>query len=188
MITTAQKHYTVEDYRQLEEGDPHQLINGALIALGEPAPTYGHQGIVADILTQIRIFLKDNPIGEVRCAPIDVYFDENNVLQPDIVFVSNQRSDIVRDDGIHGAPDMVIEILSPSTAYYDIKIKKRIYEKYGVQEFWSIDPKDNEVTGFENTNACLPKLQRRQGKFREFYSGYGKFTSKVLKLNISPKL
>jgi len=178
MITTAQKQYTVEDYKQLEEGDPHQLINGELIALGEPAPTYGHQGIVVDILTQIRIFLKDNPIGEVRCAPIDVYFDGNNVLQPDIVFFSNQRSDIVRDDGIHGAPDMVIEILSPSTAYYDIKIKKKIYEKYGVLEFWTIDPKDDEVTGFENTN----------GKFREFYRGCGIFTSKVLKLDISSKL
>lgn len=178
MIATSQKQYTVKDYKQFEEGDPHQLINGKLIALGEPAPTYGHQGIVTDILTQIRFFLKNSPIGEVRCAPIAVYFDEKNVLQPDIVFVSNKRNNIIHDDGLHGAPDMIIEILSPSTSYYDTNIKKSIYEKYDVKEYWIINPDNDEVIGYENIDL----------KFQEFYRGYEKFSSKVLKLDISIRL
>ncbi len=174
MITTVQKQYTVKDYKHLEEGDPHQLINGDFI-MREPSPTYGHQGVVGDILTQIRMHLLKKNIGEVRVSPIDVYLDNHNVMQPDIVFVNNKKKHIVKDDGLHGAPDMVIEILSPSTRYYDTNVKKTIYEKHEVKEYWLIDPKENEVMGFENIN----------GKFQKFYQGYGKFTSKVLNLEIS---
>ena len=97
MIATTQKQYTVRDYKQLEEGDPHQLINGELVALGEPSPTYGHQEVSGDIFTQIRVFLKEKPIGKVICAPLDVYFDENNVLQPDIIYISNENKHLIKE-------------------------------------------------------------------------------------------
>jgi len=112
MILTAQRKYTVQDYKKLEEGDPHQLINGDLI-MREASPSYGHQGVLRDVFYQIVNHLQSNPIGETLCAPIDVYLDEYNVMQPDIVFISNERSYITEKDGLHGAPDMIIEILSP---------------------------------------------------------------------------
>lgn len=175
MITTKQKYYSVEDYKLLAEGDPHQLINGELIALNEPAPAYGHQGIAAEIFYQIMKFLKKNPIGEVRFAPVDIYLDDDNVLQPDIIYISNERKHIIKKDGLHGAPDLIIEILSPSTAHYDTQIKKDIYEKHGVREYWIINPETKEATGFENIG----------GSFMEFYGGFGKFTLKMLNIEIS---
>ena len=124
--TIKEKRHTVSDYLKLGEGDPHQLINGELIALGEPSPTYGHREMAGDIFTQIRIFLKEKPIGKVICAPMDVYFDE----------------------------------------------------KYGVKELWIIDPLDNSVAGFENSN----------GNFVKTVSGKDKFISKILNLKITLEL
>lgn len=177
MITAVQKGYTVKDYQKLKEGDPHQLINGDLI-MREASPSYGHQGILRDVFYQIMNHLKNNPAGETLCAPIDIYLDEENVLQPDIVFVSNERSAITENDGFHGAPDMVIEILSPSTAHYDNNVKKDLYEKHGVKEFWVIDPEDKSVNGFENVD----------GTFCEFFTGKNVFFSKLLNLEISLEL
>ena len=176
--TTKEKRYNVSDYLKLEEGDPHQLINGKLIALGEPAPTYGHQAKLRDVFYQIVNYLKENPLGETLCAPIDVYFDVNNVFQPDIIFVSNEKKHIIKNDGLHGAPDMIIEIQSPSTSYYDLNVKKKIYEKYGVKELWIINPLDNSVAGFENSN----------GNFVKTVSGKNKFLSKILNLKITLEL
>lgn len=177
MLTTTQKTYTVKDYKQLEEGDPHQLINGALVVC-EPAPAYGHQGILRDIIKQILNHLDQNQLGEVIFAPLDVYFDDKNVLQPDIIFVSNERNSIIKEDGIHGAPDVIIEITSPSTAKFDHIIKKRIYEKSGVTEYWIINPSHEEAVGFKIIDK----------KYVEFCRSYGKFTSEVLNLEISIKL
>ncbi|MBW8050395.1 MAG: Uma2 family endonuclease [Cytophagales bacterium] len=170
------KRYTIKDYQLLDEGAPYQLINGELIMT--PSPTTPHQERSVDIIYQIRHFLKANPIGKVFSAPTDVYFDEHNALQPDIIYISRERIDIIKKAGIYGAPDMIIEIQSPSTGYYDTNSKKKIYERYGVKEYWLIDPADNEVIGYELV----------KGKYKEFYRGTGKFTSKVLKLDISVNL
>ena len=172
--TTKEKRYNVSDYLKLGEGDPHQLINGKLIALGEPSPTYGHQDVLGYIFNQIWNSLKEKPAGKVICAPLDVYFDENTVLQPDIIYISNENSHIIKENGIHGAPDLIIELLSPSTAYYDTKDKKKVYERSGVKEYWIIDPVDEEVTGYENSN----------GKFTVLYHGYNSFKSNILDIEI----
>ena len=170
------KRYTIKDYQLLDEGSPYQLINGELIM--SPSPTTPHQERSVDIIYQIRHFLKTNPIGKVYIAPTDVYFEEYNAYKPDILYISNEKKEIIKDDGIHGAPDMIIEILSRSTGYYDSNSKKKIYERYGVKEYWLIDPADDEVIGYELV----------KGKYKEFYRGTGKFTSKVLKLDISVNL
>ena len=171
--TLINKKHTVKDYKKLNEGAPYELINGILVE--EPSPTYGHQNYSLKIVNQIYNHLNSLPIGEVLYAPLDVYFDEENVFQPDIVFVSNKRKHIIHEDGI---PDLIIEILSPATAFYDLNDKNRIYEKYRVKEYWIIDPENEKVIGYENVN----------GEFIEFYSGSGKFSSKVLDLDISVQL
>jgi Uma2 family endonuclease len=153
MFAVKEKH-TIKDYKLLPEGAPYQLIEGELVMT--PSPTTFHQIILGNLNEKIRAFVKEKDAGLVLFAPIDVYLDDENVFQPDIVFISKQRQDVVKDDGIHGAPDMIIEILSPSTAYYDIKKKYKIYEKFGVKEYWIVDPEMKSVELFSLTE---------QGKF-----------------------
>lgn len=112
--------------------------------------------------------------GEVFCAPLDVFLDQENAYQPDILFVSKERLNIIKEDGIYGIPDLIIEILSISNSYHDLKTKKNVYEKYGVKEYWIIDPMDKEAIGFQN----------KQNKFIEFFRGNGGFTLKLLNLEI----
>ncbi len=139
MLTAEKKKYTFEDYMMLEEGAPFQLINYDLIM--SPSPTPIHQLISIRIVNAMFNFLenkKDN--GFLVSAPMDVKFDDGNVLQPDVLYISAQRKlDLVKER-IEGAPDLVIEILSPSNAYYDLRQKKDIYQKYGVKEYIIVDP------------------------------------------------
>ena len=138
MITLKEKTYNIKDYKLLPEGAPYQLIEGELIMT--PAPSPLHQIISANIFEKIRRVSREKNIGLVLYSPVDVYLDEKNAYQPDIVFIGKERQDIIKEDGIYGAPDLVIEILSPSTGYYDIKKKFRVYERYGVKEYWIVDP------------------------------------------------
>lgn len=153
MPAVKEKH-TIKDYKLLPEGSPYQLIEGDLIMT--PAPSSFHQIISANLFKKASIFVDERKEGIVLYSPIDIYLNDENVFQPDIVFISKQRRDIIKDDGIHGAPDLVIEILSPSTAYYDIKKKYKIYEKFGVKEYWIVDPEMKSVELFSLTE---------QGKF-----------------------
>jgi Uma2 family endonuclease len=154
MPAVKDKTHDIKDYKLLPEGAPYQLIEGELIMT--PAPNTSHQIISGNLNEKIRAFVKEKNAGLLLYAPIDIYLDAKNVFQPDIVFISQQRRDIIKDDGIHGAPDMVIEILSPSTAYYDLKKKYKIYEKFGVKEYWIVDPEIKSVELFSLTE---------QGKF-----------------------
>ncbi|MBI4645542.1 MAG: Uma2 family endonuclease [Bacteroidia bacterium] len=171
-MLTLEKTQTIDDFKKIEEGKYCQLINGEIIM--SPSPSTKHQRISKRIFKKIDAYVEENYLGETFYAPIDVYFDEENAFEPDILFVSKERLDIIKEDGIYGAPDLVIEILSLSNSYHDTKTKKKIYEKYGVKEYWLVDPMDGEAIGFKNEN----------GKFIEFYKGTGEFTIKLLSLKI----
>lgn len=139
MLTAEKKKYTAEDYMMLEEGAPFQLINYDLIM--SPSPTPFHQSICLRISAMLLSFLDGtNNKGIVLPAPMDVKFDNGNVLQPDVLYISAERKADLVKDRIEGAPDLVIEILSPSNAYYDLRQKKDIYQKYGVKEYIIVDP------------------------------------------------
>jgi Uma2 family endonuclease len=138
MLTAEKKKYTVEDYMMLEEGAPFQLINNELIM--SPAPTPFHQAIVARISQIILNFLEDKQMGGYTAGAPDVVFDNDNVFQPDFLYVRYDRVNELVKDRIEGPPDMAIEILSPSNAYYDLIQKKEVYEKYGVKEYIIFDP------------------------------------------------
>ncbi|SDE42099.1 Endonuclease, Uma2 family (restriction endonuclease fold) [Mucilaginibacter pineti] len=139
LITDKKKKYTIDDYSLLEEGAPFQLINYDLIR--SPSPLAIHQVISAKVLQTLLNFLDSkNDNGFLVSAPMDVKFDDGNILQPDILYISEERIPELIKDRIEGAPDLIIEILSPSNAYYDLRQKKDIYEKYGVKEYIIIDP------------------------------------------------
>ena len=113
-----------------------------------PAPNRYHQDISRNLEYILLEYLDEHPIGKLYDAPFDVYLDEHNVFQPDIVFVSNARLSILTDAGAEGAPDFVVEILSPKTAKLDRDNKRRVYARTGVKELWIIAPETRRIEVF----------------------------------------
>ncbi len=150
MLTTEKVKLTNEDYAKLPENAPYQLINGELVM--SPAPSIYHQRISRKILIKFDNHVERNKLGEVFDAPIDILLGETETFQPDMVFVSNENKSLIKVANIEGTPDLIVEILSPSTAYYDLKHKKNIYELSGVKEYWIVDPMEKTVEIFFNEN------------------------------------
>ena len=113
-----------------------------------PSPAWFHQEILINLARILIRYLDENPIGKIYVAPLDTFLTELNVYQPDVVFVSNERKSILKEDGVNGAPDFVAEILSPRTAKYDRGPKRDIYARTGVEELWIIDPELKTVQVF----------------------------------------
>ena len=147
-IDTTQT-WTVEEYLQLEENPNLQLINGNLIM--SPSPSLFHQQIsivLSALLLKHAQKLKD----KVYAAPIDVFLDDNNVPQPDLVYVKQENKYKLSKRGVEGAPDLVVEIISPSSSYIDRYDKKALYQKHQVKEFWIIDPGNLTLEIFQLVN------------------------------------
>jgi Uma2 family endonuclease len=136
----------LEVWESLPEGSLCQLINNKLVM--NPAPQNLHQVVLNDINIEISLDLRKNKIGEVRIVPFDVYFSNQNVLQPDILFIKNDNLGKIHKDGLKGAPDLVIEILSPTTSQIDYEEKKSVYERFGVQEYFIVEPNTKSVDSF----------------------------------------
>ena len=135
---------TYEDYTKTPDDERWELIDGELIEI--PSPTVPHQRVSRKVGTPLDLFVDAGSLGEVFYAPIDVVLSNGDVAQPDLVFVSNDRADIITHANIQGAPDLVVEIRSPSTAQHDEVTKRALYEKYGIQEYWLADPEAQTVT------------------------------------------
>lgn len=130
---------TYEDFLLFpEDGRRHELIEGEHIVT--PAPSRRHQVVSWRLSRWIGNFLEENPIGEALAAPFDVVLTQEDVFQPDLMFVANDRSGIWTDKNIQGAPDLVVEILSERTRDQDENRKLRIYGQAGVREYWILDP------------------------------------------------
>ncbi|MEQ8714569.1 MAG: Uma2 family endonuclease [Cyclobacteriaceae bacterium] len=129
------KSWTVEDYQNLEEGLLAQLIEGQLVM--SPVPTLNHQRILRELF---KVFDNYHLNGELFFSPIDVYLDDTTVFQPDLVFVSSAKASVISSRGIEGAPDLVVEVLSPSNSFIDRNVKKRRFLGGGVGEYWLVDP------------------------------------------------
>ena len=139
MSVTAICPLTRHDYEALPEtGKRYQLIGGELRVA--PAPNRYHQEVSKNLEFVLHPFVKSNGLGKVYNAPFDVYLSDYDVFQPDLLFVSNERRSILTDKGAEGAPDLVIEILSPSTEHNDRNTKFSTYAQAGVTEYWLIDP------------------------------------------------
>jgi Uma2 family endonuclease len=127
--------FTYEDYLELpDDGRRYEIVEGELFM--STAPTPNHQLIVGNLFAVLFNYLRAHPIGKVILAPVEVYFSETNIVQPDLVFVSNERTNIIKPAQIQGAPDLVIEVLSPGTEKRDRTVKMKTYAKFGVPEDW----------------------------------------------------
>lgn len=131
----------------LPEGTLAEVVENALYM--SPAPTPGHQKISITLSSAIFNFASKGNIGEVYYSPIDVFLDEtSNAVQPDIVFFFKNTAIKIDHAGLHGAPDLILEIQSPGNAKHDLITKKNLYEKFGVKEYWVIDPESQLARGF----------------------------------------
>ena len=130
---------TYQDYLNTPDDVRYELIDGELIVM-EPAPTTPHQSVSMNLSTLLWPFVRRHGLGKVFAAPTDVYLSETNVVQPDVLFVSAARTAIITERNVHGAPDLVVEIASPSTGQRDRGVKLELYARYGVTEYWLIDP------------------------------------------------
>jgi Uma2 family endonuclease len=136
--------FTYEDYRTAPDDKRYELLEGELIMV--PAPSFAHQQISSNLEFILQKFVRQHDLGIVLFAPFDVVLSEERVFQPDILFVSKERLSIINPQNIRGAaPDLVVEILSPSTAERDRFYKRAIYARYSVKEYWIADPETKTV-------------------------------------------
>ena len=135
---------TYADYCRTPGDERYELLDGELVM--SPSPKEIHQRIDMDLGRLIGNFVAEHHLGRVYSAPFDVVLSDLDVVQPDLLFVSNEQAHIVTADNVRGAPDLVVEILSPSTANRDRTLKRALYAQYGVQEYWLVDPDTRTVT------------------------------------------
>jgi len=130
------KHYTWNDYRQLPDDEHWEMIGGEMFNMS-PAPTTRHQSIVGELYLQLGLYLRGKPCKPF-IAPTDLKLSDEDVVQPDLMVVCNK--DQIKESHLEGAPDLVVEILSPSTQSHDRKRKMALYARTGVKEVWLISP------------------------------------------------
>ena len=170
---TKTETFTYGDYLNWYDDERWELIEGIAYNI-TPAPSRKHQEILRELLLQIANFLANKP-GEVYCAPFDVRLPEENeldediksVVQPDIVIVCDDSK--LDDRGCRGAPDIVVEILSPHTASKDMQKKLLLYEKHKVKEYWIVHPAENIISVFkldENGNYGKPDVFTKDNKLK----------------------
>ena len=145
-MTTAKPGFklTYEDYCNAPEDVRYELLDGELVVV--PSPKEIHQRIQLAIGLALAFFVQNHALGRLYFAPFDVLFTDTDVAQPDLIFVSNERSHIITEDNIQGAPDLLVEVHSPSTADRDKGFKRGLYERNGVLEYWMVDPYAKNVT------------------------------------------
>jgi Uma2 family endonuclease len=142
--STPKIQFTYEDYLELpDDGKRYEIIDGELYMSN--TPTTKHQLISGKFFGLLFIYLQSHPIGILMSAPLEVFFSKTNLAQPDVVFICNSRGDIVKPEHVKGAPDLVIEVLSPSTEKRDRTVKLKMYAKFGVQEYWMAKEKTATV-------------------------------------------
>lgn len=135
----------LEHPKEYPNAERFEIIAGIRYEL-TPAPTIRHQKLITQIWYHLH--LSCHPQGTFLVAPVDVHLDENNIFQPDVIFVSNENEAIIKETHIEGAPDLIVEILSPSTSVNDKSRKKTQYERHGVKEYWIADPIHSTIDQF----------------------------------------
>lgn len=142
---------TYDDLRQIPEDDPfrHEVLDGVHVA--SPSPVYRHQTISRRIQFQLYEQIELKGLGQVVDAPMDIELGVHDIVEPDIFVILKDNEHIITETHVRGAPDLIIEILSPSTSDRDLGIKKDRYEVSGVPEYWIVDPDARTVTVFTLT-------------------------------------
>ncbi|NNN04651.1 MAG: Uma2 family endonuclease [Elusimicrobia bacterium] len=138
-IQTRGVKFTYDDYLLFpEDGRRHELIDGERFMT--PAPSTRHQKIVGNLVRFLKNHVARTKEGEVFVAPTDVVLSDVDVVEPDLLFICAARASIITEKNIQGPPDFVIEIISQTSRKTDETVKRKLYERYGVREYWIVDP------------------------------------------------
>jgi Uma2 family endonuclease len=130
---------TYDDYCLLpEDGKRREIIEGELFVT--PSPQTPHQRAAMRLSIRLGHFVESHKLGELFAAPFDVVFSEFDVVEPDLLYISNARTHVLTRKNVRGAPDLVVEFLSESTSRVDRSLKLKLYSKFGVLEYWIVDP------------------------------------------------
>lgn len=146
---TQPKLLTFDDYARLTPLDSgnYELHNGKIIHM--PSPLEPHQTLAFKLTLQLGNHIVKNKLGKLLFAPMDVIFNKNDTMQPDILFVSNERLSII-DRQVKGAPDFIVEILSDGNTPKEMSYKKHVFETHGVREYWLVNLAKQTITQYEN--------------------------------------
>ncbi len=137
------KVWTYKDYLRLTDDKRYELINGRLYEM--PAPGFEHQEVLNTLNVLLYLFVRDKGMGKVLPAPFDVVLSDTVVVQPDILFISNENLKNIKNGRLFGSPDLVVEIVSPSSYKRDRYEKFVLYEKCGVKEYWIVLPGEKVI-------------------------------------------
>lgn len=152
MSPVTSTKWTYEDLLLLpEDGLRHEIIDGEHYPNASPIPR--HQRVSYRLVLTIGNYLEEHPLGELFFAPLDIVFSRHDVVEPDLLYISNERREIITRKNIQGSPDLLIEILSASSRKYDEVTKRALYERTGVDEYWIVDPVDDAVRIFRRNAA-----------------------------------
>ena len=147
-----------------DDGNQHELIDGVHFVTS--APYLRHQDILQRLLLFIQVWVKERRTGRVYVAPVDVVLSMFDVVQPDLLYVSNERVAILTRPNVQGAPDLVVEVGSPATEERDLTIKRQLYERSGVTEYWFVDPETDTIRVYRRASdrfATPVELSRENG-------------------------
>ncbi len=145
---------TYEDYLRIpEDRKRHEIIDGVHYVSG--TPYLRHQRLLMRLMYHVGVFVEGHRLGEILPAPTDVVLSRYDIVQPDLLFVSNERSSILTEENIQGAPDLLIEILGERNRRLDVVIKRRAYERFGVREYWIFDPRWKTAQIWERSGENL---------------------------------
>ena len=151
MVTATRLTY--QDYFNTPGDERYELLDGELILVA--SPNMAHQDVVTNLGTPLSVFVKEGDLGKLYFAPTDVIFSDSNVVQPDLLFISKEREHIRTPANIQGAPDLIVEILSPSSARRDWGYKRDLYARHEVKEYWIVDPANRIVSVMLLKNGVL---------------------------------
>lgn len=164
--------FTYQDYVHIPEDRlRHEIIDGDHYVT--PAPTTKHQWIAQRLLITLGSFVEAHRLGKLFHAPTDVVLSDINVVQPDLLFISRERLSIITEANIQGAPDLIIEILSPSTADRDRTIKRTTYARFGVTEYWIVSPDTQtiEVCRLQEPETAVRTVAQREALTSSLFPG-----------------
>jgi len=154
---------TYEDYCLLpNDGKRYEIIEGELFVT--PSPSFLYQTIVTSLTSYLYSFLKDHPLGRVFVSPFDVVFSQFDVVEPDILYVSKARASVLTEKNVQGSPDLVVEVLSQSTAKIDRTTKLKLYARFGVEEYWIIDLEGPSAEVYRRTMGSLDMAEKLAAK------------------------
>ena len=164
------RRWTYEEYYKLDDDQRYEIIDGNLLMA--PAPDTWHQDWSRELSLLLVTHVKHQKLGKVFIAPVDVVLDAENTVQPDIVFIAKANAGIIQRRAIFGTPDLLVELVSPSSVRRDRYEKKDLYARFGAKEYWIGDP----------ANKALEILTLKEGRYELHYCAEekGKLASLVL--------